>query len=122
MHAALVAGCIGAVLTMLSACSGYSGSQATASAGQPDRAACEKSGGKIEAIGKAQALACVKYYADGGKACRNDSECESRICSNPDVLDRGVAAEGVCARSDHDRFGCNSRIKDGKVEFAICQD
>lgn len=111
-------------MAMLCACSGYSGSQQAGgeSAGTPDRAACEASGGKIERIGRAQTEQCVKYYADGAKACRNDSECESRFCYSPEVLDRGVSAEGSCARSDHDRFGCNSRIKDGKVDFAICQD
>jgi hypothetical protein len=65
--------------------------------------------------------ACVTYYSDGGKACGDDSQCEGH-CFLPDVLEQGQRATGICERSEHDSFGCFSRIERGLVAVTMCQD
>jgi hypothetical protein len=86
-----------------------------------DRAACENAGGKVEGIGIFGIPACVQYYSDGGKPCRDKSECQG-LCFRPEVLERGKESDGTCQSSEHDSFGCISRIEDGKVTDSMCQD
>jgi hypothetical protein len=86
-----------------------------------DRAACESAGGKVEGIGIFGIPACVQYYSDGGKSCHDKSECQG-LCFSPEVLERGTESAGNCQLSEHDSFGCISRIEDGKVADSMCQD
>jgi hypothetical protein len=86
-----------------------------------DRAACESAGGKVEGIGILGIPACVQYYADGGTSCRDKSECQG-LCFSPKVLERGTETAGTCQSSEHDSFGCISRIEEGKVADSMCQD
>jgi hypothetical protein len=86
-----------------------------------DVKACEKQGGKVEGIGIFGIPACVQYYSDGGKICRDKSECQG-YCFIPEQLERGKSAVGKCEASEHDSFGCFSRIEDGKVATSMCQD
>ncbi len=86
-----------------------------------DRPACEQAGGKVEGIGMFGTPACVTYYSDGGVVCRSDTDSQG-MCFNPEVLDVGDSAAGICERSEHDRFGCFSIIEEGKVESTMCQD
>jgi hypothetical protein len=82
---------------------------------------CESSGGKVEGIGIFGIPACVQYYSDGGKICKDSSECEG-YCYVPETLEKGMEAAGVCESSEHDSFGCFSRNEKGMVNNVICQD
>lgn len=86
-----------------------------------DIAACEKSSGKIEGVGMFGIPSCVAYYADGGKPCKSESECEG-MCFTPDVLEGKTSVTGICERSEHDRFGCYSAVENGVVLYSICAD
>jgi len=86
-----------------------------------DVAACEKSGGKIEGVGMFGIPSCVVYYADGGKPCKSESECEG-MCFSPDVLEEKTSVTGICERSEQDRFGCYSAVENGVVLYSICAD
>jgi hypothetical protein len=86
-----------------------------------DRATCASVGGKVEGIGIFGIPACVQYYSDGGKSCRDQSECQG-LCFSPEILERGTESAGTCQSSEHDSFGCISRIEDGKVADSMCQD
>lgn len=86
-----------------------------------DRSACEGQGGKVEGIGIFAIPACVQYYSDGGKRCHDKSECQG-YCFTASVLEHGTESAGTCESSEHDSFGCFSRIEAGKVAYAMCQD
>ena len=86
-----------------------------------DRTACERTGGKVEGIGIFGIPACVRYYSDGGKSCRDKSECQG-LCFSAKILERGTETAGACQSSEHESFGCISRIEDGKVADSMCQD
>ena len=83
--------------------------------------ACRSTGGKVEGVGIFGLPACVAYFTDGGKDCRNKSDCQSD-CIVPEVVANGTEAQGTCARSDHDFFGCYSRIDHGRAVESMCQD
>lgn len=82
---------------------------------------CSSEGGKIEGVGMFGTPSCVHYYADGGKSCLSGSDCEG-YCFNQEVMDAGVVARGMCERSEHDSFGCFSRVESGKVASSMCMD
>lgn len=114
------------VVLVLAACSDLrlerSVENARASAlAELDAEDCARKGGKIEGIGIFGIPACVTYYSDGGNACDDESDCEGH-CFSPEVLERGEHATGICERSEHDSFGCFSRIERGIVAVTLCQD
>jgi hypothetical protein len=82
---------------------------------------CHSEGGKVEDIGIFGLPACVHYYSDGGNACEDNSDCEGD-CFTPEVLEMENEASGMCERSEHDSFGCFSRIEAGRVVTSMCQD
>jgi hypothetical protein len=86
-----------------------------------NREQCEREGGKVEGIGMFGLPACVHYYTDGGRPCRDGSDCQG-YCFLREVLAVGTPAEGICESSEHDSFGCFSRIDNGMVAYALCQD
>ena len=86
-----------------------------------DKEECESKGGRVEPYGMTGYPACVSYYDDGGKECRDSSECEGN-CFVRGIFEVGTPMAGVCESSEHDSMGCNSRITNGKVVSTWCQD
>jgi hypothetical protein len=84
--------------------------------------ACAARGGTWGPVGRLQAPSCVLPYADAGKACRDSDDCEGECrYAGEETLEAGQAVAGQC-QVNSDRFGCFTRIEDGKAEPAICID
>jgi hypothetical protein len=87
-----------------------------------DKEACAAKGGEIRQEGLLGAWRCVVPYADAGKTCRDDADCEGKCLLSPDSeAATGAEATGVCQANDSP-FGCYAEIVDGKVAAAICVD
>lgn len=85
-----------------------------------DRAACESAGGEVRQEGMLGMWRCVTPYADAGKACRGDADCEGKCLATDDAMaDEDVG--GACQRDDSP-FGCYAEVEDGKITEAICVD
>lgn len=85
-----------------------------------DEQACAADGGEIRQEGMLGMYRCVRPYADAGKACRSNADCEGR-CLAPDGPATGEDAEGRCQANDSP-FGCYAEVEEGKVAAAICVD
>lgn len=83
---------------------------------------CASRGGTMTPVGRMQTLQCVIAYSDAGKACRTGSDClgdcrtEGNVAPPP-----GREITGVC-QATSDRFGCYTRIENGRAEPTICVD
>lgn len=86
-----------------------------------DRAACDGAGGDVRQEGMLGLYRCVKPYADAGKACRDDADCEGQCRFEGDPPAAGSEAGGVCQRDDSP-FGCYSTVEDGRITGGICVD
>ncbi|MGV8929708.1 MAG: hypothetical protein ACOH1E_08140 [Brevundimonas sp.] len=91
----------------------------------PENAAadCRARNGTLQPVGRMQTLQCVVRYADAGKRCTDSDQCAGE-CRTTDVTDRpdeGAAVAGVC-QADSNRFGCFTRVEDGKAEATLCID
>lgn len=89
----------------------------------------------------AQAEACVRLFADRGKECRNDRDCQGECrfvddsrgpppensVSEPAWMDPanvppiGSAVVGHCQWSS-DPFGCRSLVVNGRLQDMSCTD
>ncbi len=113
-----------AALALLSAACSPMAEQAPG-AGTPSQsaeAACAARGGSLQPVGRMQSIQCVIRYADAGKRCTDGDQCGgdcqlSEISSVP----AGAAAVGVCAPTSN-RFGCATRVEDGKADATLCID
>ncbi len=87
-----------------------------------DANACAARGGTMRAVGRMQTLQCVVKYADAGKRCTDGDQCagDCRVEGNLGLRE-GAATAGVC-QVDSDRFGCFTRVEDGKSEATLCID
>lgn len=83
---------------------------------------CAAQGGKMQPVGRAQTMQCVVSYGDAGKVCRDGDDCLGD-CRVPDgvIVPDGRPVEGRCVASS-DRFGCYTRVEDGRAQPAICID
>ena len=122
MRAALVL----IIISALSACSGARGARyledvRTAARAELNAEECAREGGRIEGIGILGIPACVRYYSDGGVVCAGKSDCEG-LCLSLEIHEEGKRMSGVCQSSEHDLFGCFSRIEGGLVSGVLCQD
>lgn len=87
---------------------------------------CKAQGGSIQGVGMFGMPSCVIPYADGGKVCSDDTDCQGRCIvelghpGEPD-LKPGDALTGQCQK-DTALFGCYAEIVGGKVEHSICVD
>ncbi|MDO9586720.1 MAG: hypothetical protein Q7J13_02190 [Brevundimonas sp.] len=89
----------------------------------PAAADCLARGGRMQPVGRLQTMQCVTPYADAGKRCTDSDQCAGE-CRTPDVTVRpaqGAAAVGQC-QADSNRFGCFTRVEDGKAEATLCVD
>lgn len=87
-----------------------------------DAAACAANNGTMKQVGKLQSWQCVINYADAGKPCSSSSQCQGdcRVASGTEVA-LGAPTAGVC-QATSDRFGCNTRVEDGKAGATLCID
>ncbi|MBB3990144.1 hypothetical protein [Croceicoccus naphthovorans] len=94
--------------------------QGMAEDGDPNGAACEAAGGFLDRRGRAQTLMCVHPYADAGKACTDNQQCDGKCVA---AVDDGPDGEvvGTC-QADDALFGCYAEVVDGKLVRAICVD
>ena len=87
-----------------------------------DPPACAARGGRIERVGRAQSEACVIPYADAGKACRDNSECQGGCRADVPAAEHDTGnVTGACA-ADNSRFGCYAQVVSGHAQSAICVD
>jgi len=89
---------------------------------QRAEADCAAQGGKMQRVGRMQSLQCVLQYTDAGKACRDAADClgECRIPGGV-IVEDGRAVEGQCTANSN-RFGCYTRVENGRATAAICVD
>jgi len=114
---------IAALALMASACSPMTEQAPDASGpAQTSEAACAAQGGTLQRVGRMQSVQCVIAYADAGKRCTDGDQCLG------DCLYDGAAAPGTnvsvggqCAPTSN-RFGCATRVEDGKADATLCID
>ena len=83
---------------------------------------CAAQGGQMQRVGRAQTLQCVIAYPDAGKTCRDGDDClgDCRVPGGV-IVEDGRPVAGQCAPTS-DRFGCYTRVEDGRATAAICID
>jgi hypothetical protein len=89
---------------------------------QRAEADCLAQGGKMQRVGRLQSLQCVQTYSDAGKTCTDAAQCQGE-CRVPGsvIVEDGRAVEGQCT-ADSNRFGCYTRVENGRATAAICVD
>lgn len=114
---------IAALALMAAACSPMAG-QAPA-AGAPTtgaEAACAARGGTLQPVGRMQSIQCVIRYADAGQRCTDGDQCGGDcLLAEAGSVPDGGAAVGQCAATSN-RFGCATRVEDGKADATLCID
>ena len=95
---------------------------AQADPGDPnvDAEACRARGGDIRPICMLQRPACVIRYADAGRECRGDADCEGR-CYAKGGAASGEPAVGRCQATSNP-CGCNTLVEDGRAGPSLCVD
>lgn len=83
---------------------------------------CVARGGAMQEVGRLRTLQCVIKYSDAGRPCRTGTDClgDCRTEGSVAVLE-GRETTGAC-QATSDRFGCYTRIEDGKATPTICVD
>jgi len=114
-----------AAALMASACTPMAGADPAtpAAPGQSvDAASCAARGGEIRRVGRMQSEQCIILFADAGRSCNDNDQCQGdcRTADDPRP-EAGAAAVGQCS-ADSSRFGCHTTLKDGKVEHTLCVD
>ncbi len=76
----------------------------------------------MKPVGRMQTVQCVIAYADAGKSCRSGTECagDCRAVQGLDVRP-GQQVAGSC-QATSDRFGCSTRVENGRAQSTICID
>ena len=107
----------------LAACSPMTGQSPDAAAtGQSAEAACAAHGGTLQRVGRLQSMQCVIAYADAGQRCTDGDQCGGDcLLAETGSVDAGAAAVGQCAATSN-RFGCATRVEDGKADATLCID
>ncbi len=84
---------------------------------------CDRRGGKMQPVGRLQTMQCVVTYADAGRRCTDSDQCagECRVADGGARPSEGTAVVGQCQASSN-RFGCFTRVEDGKAEATLCVD
>lgn len=77
---------------------------------------CLAIGGVWKRWGLAPLEFCQIPSGDGGKSCKDGSECEYGLCKS-----ERRSTNGICATFQQE-FGCYSIIENGKAGSAICVD
>ena len=114
---------IAALALMASACSPMASQAPDGATGQTAAAACAAQNGTMQRVGRLQTLQCVVRYADAGQRCTDGDQCagDCRYEGDASALAPDAPVAGVC-QADSDRFGCQTRIEDGKATPTLCVD
>ena len=114
---------IAALALMAAACSPMSEQAPGASTpGQSAAAACAAQNGSLQPVGRMQSIQCVIRYADAGKRCTDGDQCGGDcLVAETGSVEAGQAAVGQCAPTSN-RFGCATRVEDGKADATLCID
>ena len=87
-----------------------------------EREACEAGGGSVERRGMMGSEMCVRPYADAGKACTDESQCEGRCIAEGRVgAPPDEKVTGICQRDDA-LFGCFGLVENGTISSGLCVD
>lgn len=93
-----------------------------AETGALDSAACQARGGQVRPVCRRQLPRCVIRYADAGKQCTDESQCQGMcLVDGGRPLETGEVAQGRC-QEDDDPCGCKIEVKNGKVAGGRCVD
>ena len=92
-----------------------------ASLAKIDPADCHNKGGTIRQVGMFGSPSCVTPLADGGKACRSNTDC-SGFCFAPEGAPIGQVASGTCQLDTAAMFGCHDHVENGVVVGGLCVD
>ncbi len=92
----------------------------TSGASTVDPAACSAKGGQIQPVCMMGRPMCIHPYADAGKTCSGDTDCEGR-CMSDGQSRAGTKATGVCA-ANNQPCGCLTIVEDGVVQPTLCVD
>lgn len=114
-----VASMMGALVLGLGLSSCFAGGPTPEQRAEAD---CMAQGGKMLRVGRMQSLQCVLQYSDAGKTCTDAAQCQGE-CRVPGsvIVEDGRAVEGQCT-ADSNRFGCYTRVENGRATAAICVD
>lgn len=85
-----------------------------------ERKACEAAGGTVQRAGLRGWENCVIPFADGGKVCSDNSECQGQCRYTGDWPPTGKVT-GLCQK-DNMPFGCYSEMQGGKPTPMLCVD
>lgn len=85
-----------------------------------DAAACAAQHGEIRRVCLTGTRMCVVNFSDGGKACRDSSECQGR-CLADSPTQQGQQTTGKCAKAD-EPCGCFIMVKNGIAQPGLCVD
>ncbi len=89
---------------------------------EKDRIACVAKGGKIRPVCRSGRLMCVIAFKDAGKACTDNSQCQSNKCvAEPTAGPIGGETAGKC-KVTNDPCGCTTLVKNGKRMPTLCVD
>lgn len=111
-------------LSLTAACSPMAEQAPDAGApAQTSEAACAAQGGTLQRVGRLQSVQCVIAYSDAGKRCTDGDQCQGdcRYEGDASAVAAGASVTGVC-QADSNRFGCSTRVEDGKPDATICID
>lgn len=113
-----------AALSLFAAACTPMATQAPAPAGGETsaQADCAARGGTLQRVGRLQSVQCVIAYADANKRCTDGDECAGDcLLAEMGSVPPGGAAVGQCAATSN-RFGCATRVEDGKADATLCID
>jgi hypothetical protein len=84
--------------------------------------ACAAAGGYIQLSGFNAIPLCVTPYADAGRRCETDEDCQGACMAEPaDQSDRPGALVGRC-QANTNPFGCHQFWNHGPVGERLCMD
>ena len=86
---------------------------------EAEKAECTAKGGLVERGGKAQIEACRTRFADAGKACTDNGQCQGGC--NANLIKPGDPHPVGQCNTYSGRFGCQSYLAKGVVQ-EICID
>ena len=82
--------------------------------------ACAKLGGALERAGMLGREMCIRPYADAGRTCRDDADCEGACWGEPGFFPN-EAVTGSC-QPTNSPCGCHAVITGGRAGPRICVD
>ena len=116
-----------AALLTLAACaptappSGPASGPTQAASGSDTAETCAARGCQIETGGRRGLPTCVVPYADAGKACTDNAQCQGGCIVEGNLEPNDAPVTGQCKRSNV-QFGCYAKVVNGKATGAICVD